>query len=329
MLLEVRNLKKYFPVEKSLIERITTRAKSFVHAVDNISFSIDKMELFGLVGESGCGKSTTGRLCIGLIEPNEGTVHFDGVKVTSSHKTEIKKLRRRMQMVFQDPNASLNPRMKIGEAVARPLRIQGGYTKQEIKQEVLRVLDIVALSPPESFYNRYPSELSGGQRQRAVIARSLVLKPEFVVADEPIAMVDVSVRAQIMDLIKTLRKEKHMTFLLITHDLASARYLCDRIAIMYAGKIVEIGSKNELFTNPQHPYTKALLSSAPIPDPNYRADRMIVGGEVPSLINPPNGCRFHPRCPFAEKTCHIEEPNLDKVSESHYVACIPKPFSNR
>jgi len=326
LLLQVKGLKKYFPLQKGIIENLITKQKAYVHAVDDVSFTLKKGEIFGLVGESGSGKTTVGRLCVGLIEPTEGSIVFDGVDIATLDKLKLRQLRQHIQIIFQDPTAALNPRMRVSDAIGRPLKIYGSYTKQEIRQAVFDALDSVALSPPHAFYSRFPFELSGGQRQRVVIARSLVLNPKFIVADEPLAMVDVSVRAQIIDIIERMRKEKGMTFLFITHDLASAKYLCDRVAIMYAGQILEIATKQALFGNPQHPYTRALLSAVPVPDPKYQSKKMIVGGEVPSLVNQPSGCRFHPRCPYVQDVCRTTAQVLESVGDDHLVACMIKPF---
>ena len=320
--IKVENLKKYFPIQKSFLENLLSRKIEYVKAVDGISFDIKPKEIFGLVGESGSGKTTTGRLVIRLIEPTDGKVFFDGTNIFELDSEELRRFRRKMQIVFQDATASLNPRMRIGDAIKHPLEIHKiGENDEERKELVFEALEKVGLSPPEVFYSKYPHQLSGGQRQRACFARAMVLNPDFIVADEPIAMIDVSLRAQIMDLMIKLKEQNNVTFLYITHDLATAKYICNRIAIMYLGKIVEIGEKNEFYNNPQHPYTVALLSSVPVPNPKYRPKRIIPKGEIPSPINPPPGCRFHPRCPIATKKCSKEEPKLRKVNANHYVAC--------
>ncbi|MCD6362715.1 MAG: ABC transporter ATP-binding protein [Synergistetes bacterium] len=320
-LLKVENLKKYFPVKKSFIEELFTREKRFLRAVDGISFEIARGETLGLVGESGSGKTTVGRLVLRLLDPTEGKVFFDGEDITSLSGEELRRKRRNFQVVFQDPMASLNPHMKIGEAIRHPLVIHGIGTEKEQKREVLKMLDRMGLVPPESFYEKYPHELSGGQRQRAVIARALILRPKFVVADEAVAMLDVSVRAKLLELMIELKKEFNLTYLFITHDLATAKYICDRIAVMYLGKLVELGNLRSIYTSPKHPYTKALLSAVPFPDPKVKWDRFLPPGEVPNPINPPSGCRFHPRCPLASPICSREEPALAEVSPGHLVAC--------
>jgi len=319
--IQIENLKKYFPVQKGFLESLFSRKMEYVKAVDGITFKINPKEIFGLVGESGSGKTTTGKLVIRLLEPTDGKVLFDGINIFKLSPEELRKFRKRMQIVFQDATASLNPRMTVEEAVKHPLEIYGIGDEKERKEIVFKALERVGLSPPETVYNKYPHQLSGGQRQRVCFARAIILNPEFIVADEPIAMIDVSLRAQIMDLMLKLREEHNITFLYITHDLATAKYMCDKIAIMYLGKIVEIGERNEFYNDPKHPYTVALLSSVPIPNPKYRPKKILPKGEIPSPINPPPGCRFHSRCPIATKKCSEEEPALIPVSKTHQVAC--------
>jgi len=323
-LLTVTNLKKYFPVEKGFLDRLLTSQKSFVHAVDDVSFSVNRGDILGLVGESGSGKSTTGRLCLKLIEPTTGSIMFEGVDLARLHGEDLRRFRKNMQLIFQDPMSSLSPRIRVGDAVKHALSFQGVGTANEQTERTRAILERVGLKPWSNFYDRYPHQLSGGQRQRVVIARALVLNPKFVVADEPIAMVDVSVRAQILELMLEMKKEFDLTYLFITHDLAMANYVCHSIAIMYLGKIVEMGSKEDVFSRPVHPYTLALLSSIPVPDPKARLQRIIPKGEIPSPISPPSGCRFHPRCPYAEKTCSEREPQLQEIEPNHYVACFPR-----
>jgi len=320
-ILEVSNLTKYFPVEKSFLDKLMTSQKSFVHAVDDVSFSMDRGDILGLVGESGSGKSTTARLCLKLIEPTSGRIIFEGVDLAKLRGEELRGFRRNIQLIFQDPTASLSPRIRIGEAIRHALSFQNVGTASEQVERTRVMLERVGLKPWSSFYDRYPHQLSGGQRQRVVIARALVLNPKFVVADEPIAMVDVSVRAQILELMLELKKEFDLTYLFITHDLAMANYVCRTIAIMYLGKIVEIGPKEEVFEKPLHPYTLALLSSIPVPDPKAKLERIIPKGEIPSPINPPKGCRFHPRCPYAQTTCSEQEPELEQIAPNHRAAC--------
>jgi peptide/nickel transport system ATP-binding protein len=318
---EVSNLTKYFPVQTSFLESMISRRKDFVRAVDGISFAIRQGEIFGLVGESGSGKTTTGRLLLRLIEATSGEILFDGHSVRELGTNELRQFRRRAQIIFQDPTAALNPRMRVGTAIRSALDIHAIGSRTAREEEVLRMLDRVGLTPPETFYDKYPHQLSGGQRQRGVIGRAVILKPEFVVADEPIAMVDVSIRAQILDLMLSLKKDFGLTYVFITHDLATANYFCDRIAIMYLGKIVEVGLRDEVFKSPKHPYTVALMSAIPVPDPKHKAQKQIPRGEIPSPINPPSGCRFHPRCSHAFERCSKEEPKMTKLSDTHYVAC--------
>jgi len=321
-LLTATNLRKYFPVEKGFLDRLLTSQKSFVHAVDDVSFSVNRGDILGLVGESGSGKSTTGRLCLKLIEPTSGSIMFEGVDLAKLHREELRRFRKNMQLIFQDAMASLSPRIKVGDAIKHALSFQGVGTASEQTERTRAILERVGLKPWSNFYDRYPHQLSGGQRQRVVIARALVLDPKFVVADEPIAMVDVSVRAQILELMLELKKEFDLTYLFITHDLAMANYVCHSIAIMYLGKIVETGSKEDVFSRPLHPYTLALLSSIPVPDPKAKLERIIPKGEIPSPINPPMGCRFHPRCPYAESICSEREPQLEEIKPHHYAACF-------
>ncbi|SHH17691.1 ABC transporter ATP-binding protein [Thermosipho atlanticus] len=320
-MVRVENLKKFFPVKRTIGEVLLRVPQRFVKAVDNISFTISKGETFGLVGESGSGKTTTGRLILRLIEPTAGNVYFEDINVTKLSKEELRKFRKNMQIIFQDPMAALNPYMKVGEAIKHGLEIHNiGKNTQERKLLVMKMLERVNLSPPEDFYYRYPHELSGGQRQRIVIARALILKPKFIVADEAIAMLDVSVRSQLLQLLIDLKTEFDLTFLFITHDLATTKYICDRIGVMYLGKIVEIGNFKEIYKDPLHPYTKALISAVPEPDPKKKKKKLMPEGEVPNPINPPPGCKFHPRCPYAMDICKEKEPVLKEI-EGRLVAC--------
>jgi peptide/nickel transport system ATP-binding protein len=321
-LVEVVGLTKYFPVQKSSFEAMLSRKREFVRAVDMIDFAVKRGQIFGLVGESGSGKTTTGRLLLRLTEPTSGDIRFDGQNIADLDSESLHRFRRRAQMIFQDPTAALNPRMRIGQAVKHGLDIHRMGSERERKEEALRIFERVGLTPAETFYDKYPHQLSGGQRQRVVIGRAMILKPEFVVADEPVAMVDVSIRAQILDLMSTLKQEFKLTYVFITHDLATANYFCDRIAIMYLGKIAEVGPRDDVFKSPNHPYTVALMSAIPVPDPKHKRERLIPRGEIPSPINPPSGCRFHPRCPFAQNVCSEREPQLEEIEPNHYAACF-------
>lgn len=325
-LVEVRGLKKWFPVHKGLIASLMSRGqKDYIRAVDGVDFEIRRGDVLGLVGESGSGKSTVGRLVLGLLEPTEGTVVVNGQDLGKLSREELRRARSQMQVVFQDPLASLNPRMTVGEAIEHPAQIHmpelSGEDRRRLVEETLVE---VGLHPPEFFYDKYPHQVSGGQRQRIVMARALVTKPDLIVADEPIAMADVSVQALLLDLMVRLKDDLDLTYLFITHDLATTKYICDRIAIMYLGKIVELGSIHEVFTNPQHPYTRALLAAIPVPDPKHRRHEPLPRGEIPNPINPPPGCRFHPRCPIAvQGICDIEEPELRGVDDAvdHAASC--------
>ena len=318
LLLEVRNLKMYFPITQGIILQ---RRVGYVQAVDNVSFHIRRGETLGLVGESGCGKSTTGRTILQLYRPTEGTVDFLGKDLTKLKGGELRRMRREMQMIFQDPYASLNPRMTVGSIIGEPLeihRLARGKAKQERIQELLR---IVGLNP--YFANRYPHEFSGGQRQRIGIARALAVEPSFIVCDEPISALDVSIQAQIINLLEELQDQLGLTYLFIAHDLAVVRHISDRVAVMYVGKIVEVADRDSLYQNALHPYTLALLSAVPVPDPEIerRRRRIILAGDVPSPVNPPTGCRFNPRCMYAEENCRTDEPPLAEHKPAHWAAC--------
>ncbi len=314
-------LVKNFPLRGSLFDAFSRQRKA-VHAVDRVSFSIDEGEVLGLAGESGSGKSTTGRLLLRLLEPTAGRVEYRDRDITSLGARELASFRSRAQIVFQDPNSSLSPRMSVGQAITHPLQIHGMGTAAEQKERVLDLMEKVGLSPAAFLYRKYPHQLSGGQSQRVVLARALVTRPDFLVADEPIAMADVSVRALILQLMRQLKQDMGLTYLFITHDLATAKYLCDRVAVMYLGRIVEMAARDELFSRPHHPYTKALLAAVPVPDPQARRDKHLPKGEIPSAIDPPAGCHFHPRCPFAVERCREARPPLREVSPGHFSACI-------
>lgn len=318
VLLDVRNLKMYFPLTRGIILQ---RRVGWVKAVDDISFHIYRGETLGLVGESGCGKSTTGRAILQLYKPTAGQVLFNGVDLTKLPPGEMRKMRRHMQMIFQDPYASLNPRMTVGSIIAEPMQIHKLVPKEQRNQRVQELLEVVGLNP--YFANRYPHEFSGGQRQRIGIARALAANPEFIVADEPVSALDVSIQAQIINLLEELQEKFHLTYLFIAHDLSVVRHISDRVAVMYLGKIVELADRNALYDDPLHPYTKALLSAVPIPDPKIekKRERIILTGDVPSPINPPAGCRFHTRCPYAMDVCAKVEPRFVDQGGGHYVAC--------
>lgn len=320
VLVRVENLKKYFPIRRGVLRRQV----GSVQAVDGISFDIKKGETVGLVGESGCGKSTAGRTILQLLEPTNGKVYFDNQELTALGKTDLRKARRHMQMIFQDPYASLNPRMTVGNIISEPLVIHNIGDSTSRRERVQELLKLVGLNP--YFVNRYPHEFSGGQRQRIGIARALATNPAFIVADEPISALDVSIQAQVVNLLDDLKRDLGLTYLFIAHDLSMVRYISDRVAVMYLGRIVEMGGRDEVYDTPTHPYTQALLSAIPLPDPDKEAkrQRIILEGDVPSPANPPKACRFHTRCAYTTDVCRNEDPvfrNLGTAERPHFVAC--------
>ncbi|MFZ1029470.1 MAG: dipeptide ABC transporter ATP-binding protein [Limnoraphis robusta] len=316
-LIKIHNLQVHFPVFKGILIQKTVGA---IKAVDGLTFDIKRGETLSLVGESGCGKSTTGRAILQLVRPTAGKIDFEDTDLTTLEAEELRAMRRRMQMIFQDPYASLNPRMTVGKIIAEPLIIHH-LTTNIIKDRVQELLELVGLNP--QFINRYPHEFSGGQRQRIGIARALAVNPDFIVCDEPIASLDVSIQAQVINLMQSLQQKLGLTYLFIAHDLSVVRHISNRVAVMYLGKIVELADRITLYKKPLHPYTQALLSAVPIPDPSLEAkrERIILKDDIPSPINPPNGCRFHTRCPLAIERCRLEEPEFREVEQGHFVAC--------
>ena len=314
-LVEVNDLVKYFPVRAGLLQRVVNHLK----AVDGVSFVVKKGETLGLVGESGCGKTTVGRSMLRLIEPTSGMIKFDGKDVLSLKARELKAVRRDMQIIFQDPYASLDPRVPIGESVIEGLHIHGIGTPRERVEIMRETLKKVGLEDYHA--RRYPHEFSGGQRQRIGIARALALRPRFIICDEPVSALDVSIQSQVLNILKDLQVEFGLTYLFIAHNLSVVEHVSDRVAVMYLGKIVELTTREELFRNPLHPYTQALMSAIPVPNPRLKRQRIILKGDVPSPLNPPKGCRFHPRCPVAIEKCSHEEPPLLEVSPEHWAAC--------
>lgn len=318
-LLQVDNLVKHFPIKQGIIVQKQIGA---VRAVDGISFDVYPGETLGLVGESGCGKSTTGRTILQLFRPTSGSVHFDGVDLVTLKGGDMRRMRRKMQMIFQDPYASLNPRMTVGEIIGEPLVVHNVASQKEVDERVASLLELVGLSA--AFASRYPHEFSGGQRQRIGVARALALQPSFIVCDEPISALDVSIQAQVVNLLEDLQQQFNLTYLFIAHDLSMVRHISNRIAVMYLGVIVELTNRDELYLKPLHPYTRALLSAVPIPDPiaDAKRERVILTGDVPSPVNPPSGCRFRTRCPIAQEVCAESRPEFRELTPGHFVACF-------
>ena len=315
-LVEIKDLVKYFPVRGGLLQRTVAQ----VQAVDGVSLTIREGETLGLVGESGCGKTTVGRTMLRLIEPTSGQIRFEGVDILKLRGRELKSLRRNMQIIFQDPYASLDPRVPVGESIAEGLRIHKIGARRQQDEIVMDTLRKVGME--EYYARRYPHEFSGGQRQRIGIARALALRPKFIVADEPVSALDVSIQSQVLNILKDLQREFNLTFMFIAHNLSVVEHISDRVAVMYLGKIVELADRDELFKNPLQPYTQALMSAIPIPDPTIKRERIILQGDVPSPLNPPKGCRFHPRCPVAFSECPLTEPPLLEIKPDHWVACL-------
>ncbi|WP_374722567.1 ABC transporter ATP-binding protein [Peribacillus tepidiphilus] len=315
ILLKVERLKKYFPIKGGVLGKRIGEVK----AVDDISFIVKKGETLGLVGESGCGKSTTGRMLMRLIEPTEGHIYFDGKDLTSLSNREMRKIRKEMQMVFQDPFASLNPRHTVEKILEEPLIVHGIGDAKERKQRVKEMLEIVGLSSYHA--KRYPHQFSGGQRQRIGIARALMTKPKLIIGDEPVSALDVSIQSQVLNLLEDLQKEFGLTYLFIAHDLGVVRHISDRVGVMYLGRLVEITDSEKLYENPLHPYSKALLSAVPIPDPTVKKDRPLLTGDIPSPANPPQGCAFHTRCKECMEVCKIVRPELKEIEPGHFAAC--------
>lgn len=319
-IVRVEDLKKHFPVEESLISNIFSKKRRFVHAVDGITFSISEGETFSLVGETGSGKTTTGRLILRSIEPTSGKIYFKDRNILELNKKELHQLRKEIQIIFQDPYASLNPRMRVVDIVGEPLEVYGMAKGSEKRERVMKLLANVGLGA-EDYLDRHPHEFSGGQRQRIGVARALAVNPKFIVADEPVSALDMSVRSEILNLMIDLKENLGLTYLFIAHDLSVVKYISDRVGVMYLGKMMEEADCEDLFQSPLHPYTKALIGAIPVPDPLYKREKMRITGEMPSPIDPPIGCRFHTRCPFRKEICGREEPPFTGIGDGHFISC--------
>ena len=322
-LLEIQHLTKHFPTDQGLAAALTRKERKIVHAACDVSFTIQRGETVGLVGESGSGKSTIGRCILRLLEPTEGKIQFDGQELTGLKPKDMRKARRNLQMIFQDPFSSLNPRIKVWKIIGHMLQLHGLAEKSETRSRVAEILQTVGLSPEQA--ENYPHQFSGGQKQRIAIARAIAVEPAFIVADEPVSALDISIRSQVLNLLEALKAKYRLTYLLIAHDLAVVQHMSDRVMVMYLGKIVESGPTEELFNAPVHPYTQALISAVPLPDPRARRNRIVLEGEIPSSITIPSGCRFSTRCPRAMKECSQNDPEFKSVGKEHYAACFLIP----
>jgi oligopeptide/dipeptide ABC transporter ATP-binding protein len=325
-MISVVNLRKYFPVAMGIRSLFSPSRGRHVKAVDTVSFEIDDGKVLGLIGESGCGKTTVGKVLVGLESPTSGDVLIDGENSQTVRDRDRRSFYRRIQMIFQDPYGSINPKYNVAKVLSRPLEYQGERNRKAIREKTIHALEHVELKPPEEFLGRYPHQLSGGQRQRVSIARAIILQPRFIVADEPISMLDVSIKAGVLRLLKRLVQEMELSMLYITHDLATVGYICDEVAIMYLGRVIERGPTERVLTSPVHPYTKALISAIPVPDPHFKRNAVNIMGGIPDPVNLPRGCRFAPRCPVCVEECLEEEPHLESVEAGHCVACYrPNP----
>lgn len=321
-IVKVEDLKKYYTTERTFLDSLfSKREPDYIKAVDGVNFSINNNETFALVGETGSGKTTIARLVLKLIEPTSGKIYFQGQNINNFGSQQDKEFRKKARMIFQDPFASLNPRMTVGEIISLPLKMMGKYSKGEIYEMSLEILERVGLFPANELIARHPHEFSGGQRQRIGIARAIILNPEFIIADEPVTSLDVSIRAQVLNLLEDLKQEHELTYLLIAHDLTIVRHMSDRVLVLYLGKPMELAPVEPLFENPLHPYTKSLLSAIPVADPDIKPERLVLKGEMPSAINPPEGCRFHTRCPYAQNNCIENEPEFREIEKGHFVSC--------